>query len=139
MKAISVVGRSLLAVAAIIGATLTGVTPAAAAKATFHIAPDGDDSNAGSITAPFRTLQHARDVVRATKGTMTGDINVYLRGGDHPVTSTIDFSAEDSGTGGFRVVSAACPGEKPVLTGCCANRRAGAEDVLRQRARQRNS
>jgi hypothetical protein len=118
MKAVSVAGRSLLAVAMAIGVTATGVTPAAAvAQATFYVAPDGDDGNPGSITAPFRTLHHARDVVRALKATMTGDINVYLRGGDYPVTSTIDFGAEDSGTGGFRVVYAAYPGEKPVLTG----------------------
>lgn len=117
-KAISVVGTSLLAVAMVLGVALTGVPPAAAAaQATFYVAPDGDDSNPGSVTAPFRTLQHARDVVRATKGTMTGDITVYLRGGDHPVTSTVEFGAEDSGTGGFRVVYAAYPGETPVLTG----------------------
>src|SRR5687768_4993269 len=79
------VGKSLLAAAMIVAATAvvtlaTGTSASAAVQATFYVAPDGDDSNAGSITAPFRTVEHARDVVRTVKSTMTGDIYVYLRG-----------------------------------------------------------
>jgi hypothetical protein len=81
------------------------------------VAPDGDDSNAGSITSPFRTLQHAWDVVRTAKTNMTGDIYVYLRGGSYPVSSTIEFGPDDSGTGNYRVVYAAYPNETPVLEG----------------------
>jgi ricin-type beta-trefoil lectin protein/parallel beta helix pectate lyase-like protein/glycosyl hydrolase family 141 len=116
------VGKSLLAVtmtvsAASMVAATTGTPAVAAAQATFYVAPDGDDGNAGSITSPFRTLQHARDVVRTATATMTGDINVYLRGGSYPVTSTIEFGPGDSGTGGHRVVYAAYPNETPVLEG----------------------
>lgn len=50
------------------------------------LSPSGDDSNAGTITAPFKTLQHARDVVRTVNSDMTGDIDVYLRGGNYPVS-----------------------------------------------------
>jgi cellulose synthase/poly-beta-1,6-N-acetylglucosamine synthase-like glycosyltransferase len=35
------------------------------APADFYVAPNGDDANAGAANAPFRTLQHAADVVRA--------------------------------------------------------------------------
>ncbi|MGW5611939.1 RICIN domain-containing protein [Streptomyces sp. NPDC003753] len=98
--------------------SLTTPTPASAAtQATYYVAPNGDDANAGTITAPFKTLQHARDVVRTVNSNMTGDINVYLRGGTYPVSSTIDFTSADSGTNGHRVVYAAYPGEKPVLDG----------------------
>ncbi|MFI1510777.1 RICIN domain-containing protein [Streptomyces sp. NPDC020597] len=97
---------------------LPAPTPASAAtQATYYVAPDGNDSNAGTITAPFKTLQHARDVVRTVNDAMTGDINVYLRGGTYPVSSTIGFTSADSGTNGHRVVYAAYPGEKPVLDG----------------------
>lgn len=114
--------RSLLAAAMIIAATATvtgatGTAAEAAVQATFYVAPSGEDSNAGSITAPFRTLQHARDVVRTAKATMTGDIHVYLRGGSYPVSSTIEFGSDDSGTGDYRVVYAAYPNETPVLEG----------------------
>jgi hypothetical protein len=106
------------AVSAVLLASLATPTPAsAAAQATYYVAPNGDDSNSGTISAPFRTLQHARDVVRTVNDSMSGDINVYLRGGTYPVSSTVDFTSADSGTNGHRVVYAAYPGEKPVLDG----------------------
>ena len=53
------------ALSAVLLASLTTPTPASAAsQATYYVAPDGDDANPGTITAPFKTLQHARDVVR---------------------------------------------------------------------------
>ncbi|GIF02752.1 ricin-type beta-trefoil lectin domain protein [Actinoplanes siamensis] len=115
-------GKSLLAAAVVVAAgttvvTVTGSAAAAAVQATYYVAPDGNDSNAGTITAPFRTVQHARDVVRTVNTAMTGDINVYLRGGNYPVSSTIEFGPGDSGTGGHRVVYAAYPNETPVLEG----------------------
>jgi hypothetical protein len=122
MPARFLLARSSLAMATLIAAVstavFTGAVPAAAAiQATFYVAPDGNDGNPGSITAPFRTVEHARDVVRATKTTMTGDIYVYLRGGSYPVSSTIEFGPGDSGTDDHRVVYAAYPNEKPVLEG----------------------
>lgn len=98
--------------------SLTLSTPASAAtQATYYVAPDGNDANAGTISAPFKTLRHARDVVRTVNDDMTGDINVYLRGGNYPVSSTIDFTSADSGTNGHRAVYAAYQDEKPVLNG----------------------
>ncbi|MGW3109296.1 RICIN domain-containing protein [Streptomyces sp. NPDC001100] len=99
-------------------ASVTTSTPASAAtQATYYVSPSGDDSDAGTITAPFKTLQHARDVVRTVDSDMTGDINVFLRGGTYPVGSTIDFTSADSGTNGHHVVYAAYQNEKPVLDG----------------------
>ncbi|HEY8980516.1 MAG TPA: right-handed parallel beta-helix repeat-containing protein, partial [Streptomyces sp.] len=98
-------------------ASLTTTPASAAVQATYYVAPGGSDSNAGTISAPFKTLQHARDVVRTVNDNMTGDINVFLRGGTYPVSSTIDFTSADSGTNGHQIVYAAYPGEKPVLDG----------------------
>ncbi|WP_433316506.1 RICIN domain-containing protein [Micromonospora sp. CA-269861] len=113
---------SLLAVAALIAATLPAVLtnqlPASAAvQATYYVAPGGDDANPGTLQSPFRTLQRARDVVRTINASMTGDVNVYLRGGTYPVSSTIEFGPSDSGTNGYRVIYGAYPNEKPVLDG----------------------
>ncbi|MER6418223.1 RICIN domain-containing protein [Streptomyces sp. NPDC001137] len=106
------------AVSAVVLTSLTAPTPASAAtQATYYVAPNGDDANAGTISAPFKTLQHARDVVRTVNNDMTGDINVFLRGGTYPVSSTIDFTSADAGTNGHQIVYAAYPGEKPVLDG----------------------
>src|SRR3954454_24527823 len=96
--AVSTGGRSLLAVAVLGAAALTAAIthqgPAlAATQATYYVAPTGNDANAGTITSPFRTLQRARDVVRTVNANMIGDINVFLRGGTYPVSSTIDFGS----------------------------------------------
>ncbi|MGC9542289.1 RICIN domain-containing protein [Streptomyces sp. UG1] len=120
MKRIAQTMSTLLAMA--LSATplssLTLSTPASAAtQATYYVAPDGNDANPGTISAPFKTLRHARDVVRTVNDDMTGDINVYLRGGNYSVSSTIDFTSADSGTNGHRVVYAAYQDEKPVLNG----------------------
>jgi hypothetical protein len=123
MKPVTSTIRKLSAVLAVtlpavLLTSLTTAVPASAAtQATYYVAPNGDDANAGTITEPFKTLQHARDVVRTVNDNMTGDINVYLRGGTYPVSSTIGFTSADSGTNGHRVVYAAYPGEKPVLDG----------------------
>ncbi|MFF7791454.1 RICIN domain-containing protein [Streptomyces sp. NPDC007991] len=103
--------------AVLLTSLMTPIPASAATQATYYIAPDGDDSNTGTITGPFKTLQHARDVVRTVNSNMTGDINVHLRGGTYPMSGTIDFTKADSGTNGHRVVYAAYPGEKPVLEG----------------------
>ncbi|MET8230375.1 ricin-type beta-trefoil lectin domain protein [Micromonospora sp. NPDC005298] len=119
---VSTARTSLLAVAALVAATLPTVvvdqSPASAAvQATYYVAPDGNDANPGTLASPFRTIQRARDVVRTVNAGMTGDINVYLRGGRYPVGSTVEFGAGDSGTNGFRVSYAAYAGETPILDG----------------------
>lgn len=119
----STIGRvsGLALVTAVSAALLTSVTTpsiaAVATQATYYVAPGGNDANPGTITAPFATLQHARDVVRKVDSNMTGDIYVYLRGGNYPVSSAIDFTSADSGTNGHQVVYTAYQGETPVLNG----------------------
>ncbi|NQX13709.1 ricin-type beta-trefoil lectin domain protein [Microbacteriaceae bacterium VKM Ac-2855] len=104
--------------AVLISGALTGGAPATAApvtSATFTVAPDGDDAADGSPTRPFRTIERARDAVRAANDSMTADIHVVLEGGTYPIAETIEFAAEDSGTNGHRVFYSAADGEKPVL------------------------
>ncbi|MBO4269891.1 RICIN domain-containing protein [Microbispora triticiradicis] len=119
-SALSTTGKALAALAVFVAAVLlpTFAGPASAAtQATYYVAPDGNDANPGTIASPFRTLQRARDVVRTVNANMSGDIYVYLRGGNYPVGSTIDFTPADSGTNGYRVIYAAYQNETPVLNG----------------------
>ncbi|GAA4463239.1 hypothetical protein GCM10023170_069140 [Phytohabitans houttuyneae] len=121
-SAVSNAAMSLLAVAVLASAAMAAAvarpSPASAAvQATYYVAPDGSDTNPGTIASPFRTVQRARDAVRTINANMTGDIYVYLRGGTYPVTSAIQFGPSDSGTNGYRVVYAAHPNETPVLDG----------------------
>ena len=86
-------------------------------QAAYYVSPTGSDANPGTMSAPFQTLAKARDVVRTVSANMTGDIAVYLRGGNYPVTGAITFSPQDSATNGHRIVYQAYPGETPVLNG----------------------
>lgn len=89
----------------------------AGTQATYYVSPTGNDSNAGTEAAPFKTITKARDVVRTINSNMTGDIIVYLRGGTYDLTSTIQFTPSDSGTNGYRVYYQAYSGETPVISG----------------------
>ena len=83
----------------------------------IYVAPDGDDSNPGTLAQPLKTLAKARDLVRTKNSAMTADMTVYVRGGTYPLTSTLTFANADSGTGGFYVKYMAYPDERPLLTG----------------------
>ena len=61
----------------------------------FYVAPDGSDSGDGSLTSPFATLSAARDAVRKVSGSASGDITVYLRGGDYRLTEPVVFDTRD--------------------------------------------
>ncbi len=83
----------------------------------IYVAPDGDDSNPGSVDRPVRTLAKARDLVRPKTASMAADLSVYLRAGTYPVTSTVTFANADSGQNGYYVKYLAYPGEQPLITG----------------------
>ncbi|NOK58325.1 MAG: hypothetical protein GFH27_549279n131 [Chloroflexi bacterium AL-W] len=87
------------------------------ATVSYYVAPDGNDSNPGTLEQPFATVAKARDVVRQTKGTMTGDITIYLRGGTYTLDEALTFDERDSGSGGFNVIYTAYQEEQPVISG----------------------
>ena len=99
------------------GGATAGTGGGAPTQATYYVSPSGSDGNPGSMSAPFLTITKARDVVRTVNANMTADIVVYLRGGNYPVSSTIAFAPQDSGTNGHRILYQAYPGETPVLNG----------------------
>jgi hypothetical protein len=74
-------------------------------------------ADARPVTAPFQTITKARDVVRTVNSNMTGDIYVYLRGGDYRITSPITLEVKDSGAGKYRIYYQGYPGETPVING----------------------
>ncbi|MDT0541825.1 MULTISPECIES: right-handed parallel beta-helix repeat-containing protein [Streptomyces] len=107
------------------GAALPGHSADAAAAGCrptqLFVAPDGRDGAKGSKDAPWRTIEQARDHIRAKglnrPGKMRCDIVVNLRAGDYPVSRTIELDDRDSGSGGHRVVyrSYDGPGKARVL------------------------
>jgi hypothetical protein len=99
------------------GGSAADVCPKPQAQACYYVSPSGQDTNDGSVAAPFLTITKARDVVRTVNSNMTGDIYVYLRGGDYRITSPITLEVKDSGTGTHRIYYQGYPGEKPVING----------------------
>jgi hypothetical protein len=95
--------------------------PAAPVPAvTFHVAPGGSDTAAGSPEHPFATLERARDQIRSLKknrGLPSGGVAVVVHGGHYQVTRTFTLAAGDSGSESAPIVFRAAPNEKPVFRG----------------------
>ncbi|MCB9758008.1 MAG: right-handed parallel beta-helix repeat-containing protein [Candidatus Omnitrophica bacterium] len=71
---------------------------------TYFVSPVGDDANSGTMDAPFKTVEKARNVVRGVNKSMTGDIVVNIRKGIYYLNGSALFSTLDSGTNGFNVI-----------------------------------
>lgn len=67
-------------------------SPGYAQTGAFFVSPNGDDSNDGSLTAPFATLARAQSAMRAT-----GVRYTYLRAGFYPLTSGVTLTPADDG------------------------------------------
>ncbi len=85
-------------------ATLTVNT--APTNGAFYVAPTGDDSNPGTLAAPFFNLSKAISLA------LPGD-TIYMRGGTYFYATTIVL--EKSGTATDRIKIFAFPGELPFL------------------------
>jgi hypothetical protein len=86
------------------------------AQAALWVSPVGDDAGPGTEESPFRTIGHARDVVRTLNRDMADDITVFIAG-EHHLDTAIEFGPEDSGSNGFNIIYTAAPGEHPVISG----------------------
>ena len=94
------------------------VPEAGSMKADFHVLPKGNDANPGTKDAPFASLGKARDAVRSlVKKGLTQDVTVLVRGGTYALAAPLTFGPQDSGTAEHAITYAACPGDKPVISG----------------------
>ena len=88
-----------------------------AAPLELHVAPDGVDTNPGTVEKPFRTLYRAQEAVRRAVEVMDNNVVVNLAPGEYRLDRTLQFTEADSGRNGFRVIyrSAAGPGKARVF------------------------
>ncbi len=99
---------------------LLSICGAIAAPVRLYVSPRGDDAAAGTVGAPFRTLERARDAVRDLKqaGPLPeGGVTVYLREGLYEVNQTLVLDAQDSGTASAPVVYRGFEGERATIIG----------------------
>jgi nitrous oxidase accessory protein NosD len=74
----------------------------------FYVATDGSDSNPGTLTAPFQTLQKAVNAA-------SPDFVVLVRGGTY--NQRVVFGPGKSGSPGQYITLAAYPGEEVIIDG----------------------
>ena len=92
----------------------------AAPSVTYYVSTTGNDANAGTIGAPFASIEGARDAIRALKsgsGLPSGGVEVLIRGGTYPVTEAIILTNEDAGTAANPIVYKAFPTEQVIFDG----------------------
>ncbi|WP_152392023.1 chitobiase/beta-hexosaminidase C-terminal domain-containing protein [Paenibacillus guangzhouensis] len=73
-------------------------------QAQFYVAVNGNDSNDGSQSRPFATLDRAKKAVAAMNGNMIGNIIVNIGAGDYFLDNTMEFNEKDSGSNGYEVI-----------------------------------
>jgi Right handed beta helix region len=93
---------------------------------TLYVATNGNDHWSGNdlkinstrTDGPLATLQGARDALRRrAKGSWTSPVKVLIAPGNYPLTETLVFTPEDSGTPKAPVVYQALTSERPVFNG----------------------
>lgn len=90
-----------------------------AQERAFYIAPDGNDTNAGTQGAPFASLQRAQIAIRILKknGSFNQPITVYLRGGNYFLDKPLILEPEDAGTENAPITFQAYQQETPLISG----------------------
>jgi len=90
------------------------------AAVKLYVSTRGSDTDSGTESKPFASLERARDAIRALKqsgGLPEGGVRVSVRGGVYPVLASFTLGAEDSGTVAAPVVYRAAEGEEVRLVG----------------------
>jgi hypothetical protein len=83
-----------------------------------HVAPHGDDANAGTIERPLATPHAARDRVRrlGVQG-LREPVEIVFAAGTYRLGSPLELRPEDSGTENFPITWKAAPGAQVVWSG----------------------
>ncbi|WP_172254109.1 Ig-like domain-containing protein [Saccharibacillus deserti] len=113
-------GQTTLSVASVNGTAEASVPVTVAARtvmAELFVSPQGSDTNTGTQSAPFATIERAQQEARALNDNMTGDIVVNLGAGTFALDETLNFAPEDSGTNGHFVIYRGAGGEETVISG----------------------
>ncbi len=92
-----------------------GKTGKGEAAVVIAVSPAGNDHAAGTLQAPFRTLERAQQAVRLANE--AHNVDVVLEDGIYRLQHPLVFHARDGGRDGYRVCWKAAPGAHPVISG----------------------
>jgi hypothetical protein len=93
---------------------------ARAEKHTFYVSPTGRDTHPGTLARPLRTLEAARDSVRALRNrqpALDDTVVVCLLDGRYVISRPLEFGPRDGGIASSPTLYAASPGARPVVSG----------------------
>ena len=65
---------------------------------TLYVSPKGKTGADGTEKSPYATIENARDAIRGIDKSDLNGIDVIIKSGTYNITSTIEFTSEDSGT-----------------------------------------
>ncbi len=83
----------------------------------YWVSTVGNDAANGSQSMPFRTIAHARAVVRSDPQKGSVPIIVNIQPGTYRLTSTLVLDAGDSGTAQAEVAYVGAPGNQVIISG----------------------
>ena len=83
----------------------------------FYVSPSGNDSNSGSLASPWKTISKAKEHIRTINNAMSENINIHLREGTYFLNQTLEFTPEDSGKNGKRIIYKTYNNENTVISG----------------------
>ncbi len=75
------------------------------------VAPNGSDSNPGTLEAPLKTLEGAKEMLKVQD--ISGSVTVWFREGTYEIGDTVEFTADDKSG----VLYRSYPDEKVVFSG----------------------
>ncbi len=138
MKVVKQMLSGVLAACMVVGMMPRLSVHAEAAGTQLYVSPEGNDSASGTLDAPLKTLEGARDKIRQMKERPAGGITVNLRQGDYKyLTESFVLGEQDSGTADSPVVYQAYPGEKVTISGNAEAKGAEFEKVTDEAVRNR--
>lgn len=82
----------------------------------LYVSVNGDDAGTGSKESPFKTVQRAKDEVRLISSGMKGDIIIHIGAGRYFLEDTLDFTVEDSGKNGYKIIYKGDANNTPVIS-----------------------
>ena len=82
-------------------------------KYDLIVSPDGSDTNKGTLESPLKTLNGAKEKLKALKGITNEEITVWFRAGTYLFTEELSFNSSDCSNVTYR----SYPDEEVIFTG----------------------
>lgn len=95
-----------------LGFFLLGMPYSLFAQTTYFVSTNGNDKNTGTLKSPLKSIRAAQYKAR----TQTGEVIVYLHGGEYHLDETLIFTPLD-GNKDKHLTLSSFPGEQAVISG----------------------